>query len=392
MFHLEQVQSSLKQLQLDGWLLYDFRRSNDLACHFLEIPAINILTRRFFYWIPAVGNPVQIVHRIERGVLSHLPGECYSYTTWQELEGVLGNLLKGKKQIAMEYSPRGALPTVSKIDGGTLELVREQGVEVMSSANLLQQFTTVWSQEQYQTHIKAAERLDQIAELTWRWIASCLQSGVMVDESAVQSFILKEIEVDYCMEGLPICAVNEHSSDPHYSPMPSKSKKIQSEDFILIDLWCKKNCPQAVYADITRVAVAASVPTSRQIEIFSIVKRAQEETFIWIADCYKKGKEIKGWEADQKCREVIIHAGYGEFFIHRTGHNIGCQDHGHGANLDNLETRDERLLLPGTCFSIEPGIYLPGEFGVRLEYDVYLDPSGEARIHGGIQKEIVCLL
>ena len=380
---IQKAQKLLHDYQIDGWLLYDFRRSNPLACRFLEIPDTTLLTRRFFYWIPMSGEPVKIVSTVENP-LGHLPGRELKFRSWQELEGILGELLKGVGELAMEYSPFSAVPEVSRVDGGTVDLVRRAGPTVVSSGDLLQE---AFDEEKWKLQQEAAHILDKIAEDTWQWIAEQLDKGI--SEYDVQQRMLTQMHENNCVTNHPpICAVNEHSSDPHYAPSKINSAKIKKEDFILIDLWCKKNVPNAVYGDITRVAVASSNPSPRQQEIFNCVKEAQSKTLAFVKERYERGVPILGFEVDRICRQVIEDAGYGESFLHRTGHNIDEDDHGPGAHIDDLETHDTRKLLPGTCFSIEPGIYLKGEFGVRLEYDVFLHPDGKVIVTGGIQKEI----
>ncbi|WP_068469721.1 M24 family metallopeptidase [Candidatus Protochlamydia phocaeensis] len=389
---LKDVQRDLKEQDVQGWLLYDFKRCNPLAYTFLDIPPGKMLTRRFFYWIPQEGKPIKIVSLVEPYVLDHLPGIKQAYRGWQELEKILFSLAVTKPKIAMEYSPYNALPVLSRVDAGTVELMRKAGSEIVSSANLLQRYTSVWTEEQVKSHLEAAAVLEGIADQTWSLIESKLSSRERINEYQVQQFMLDLMKKKDCLTSdPPTCAVNEHSSDPHYSPSKEKAKEIRPGDFILLDLWCKRNQPRAVYADITRVGVAASKATDKQKAIFHIVKEARDLATAFIKKHYEEGKSLQGWQVDQACRDVIEGAGYGAYFIHRTGHNIGEDVHGPGANLDNLETHDFRFLIPGTCFSVEPGIYLPGEFGVRMEYDVYLDPNGYIRITGGIQEELVCL-
>lgn len=383
---IEDVQQKLHKEKLDGWLLYDFRRTNDLACSFLKIPEDQLLTRRFFYWIPVSGEPIKIVHSIEPFALDHLPGKKVLYQTWQEWESQLKNALNGIKRIAMEYSPRGMIPTVSKVDGGTLDLVRENVDEIVSSADIIQYYTSVLTDWQLKSHLYAAKVVDQTVEKAWNFIKEGLGK---VTEYEVQQFILEEFEKNDCITSdPPICAINEHSADPHYCPTKDKSSVINKSDFILIDLWCKQKGDSTVYADITRVGVAADKATEKQIEIFLIVRKAQNEALNLI----KSKVPLMGWQIDEACRSVIEKAGYGKYFIHRTGHNIGTKDHGPGANIDNFETQDMRQILPGTCFSIEPGIYLPGEFGVRLEYDVYVHLDGEVEVTGGQQETLKLLV
>ncbi|MEI8124151.1 MAG: M24 family metallopeptidase [Parachlamydiaceae bacterium] len=384
------VQHSLRDLSLDGWMLYDFRRSNTLACCFLEIPPDQLLTRRFFYWIPCKGNPIKIVHRIENHALDHLPGDSVQYSSWEELEENLATVLNKYHVIAMEYSPRNAIPTVSKIDAGTMDLIRGCGVEVKSSGDLLQTYTSVWSDDQFLLHNQAADVLQNAVEKAWRYIGDAVRTKKNINEFDVQQFLLDEFKQGQCIcDDPPICAVNANSANPHYAPSRLNSSVIRDGDFVLIDVWCKRNVPFAVYADITRVAVVGKALTKKQQQIFSFVKQARDAALELLYRRLESGDEIRGWEVDQACRDVILKAGFGTFFPHRTGHNIGERDHGDGANIDNFETKDERNLIPGTCFSIEPGIYLPGEFGVRLEDDVYLLKDGKGlHVTKGMQNEI----
>lgn len=389
---IEEVQQNLREQKLDGWLLYDFRRSNDLACQFLEIPSTQLLTRRFFYWIPSQGEPIKIVHAIENP-LKDLPGKILKFTTWQQLEMHLKEALKNSHRVAMEYSPCNAIPYVSKVDAGTLDVIRGLGKDVVSSCNILQNFSSVLTIQQAETHFKATHILDQIAQDTWNMLTTVLKAGKEITEYDVQEFILKKFDFHDCVtEGVPICAVNAHSADPHYSPSRHSSSIIRIDDFILIDLWCKHNSSGAIYGDITRVAVAAKQPSQRHQEIFKIVRKAQEAATELVQHSFVSQKPLHGWEVDKAARDVITEAGYGDYFIHRTGHSIDISDHGSGANIDNFETRDQRLILPGTCFSIEPGIYLPNEWGIRLEYDIYVSLDGIVTITGGIQDSIKTLL
>jgi len=389
MINIIDIQNDLIKESLDGWLIYDFRRTNDLGCRFLKIPSDALLTRRFLYWIPRMGDPIKVVHQIEPKVLDHLPGSVQTYQTWRDFEMALQRILQGSSRIAMEFSPRNAIPTVSKVDGGTIDLVRSFDVEVASSANILQRFTSVWTEAQLKSHLAAANFLDRLAQEVWDYIRD--RDGL--DESAVQQFMVDRMEEKgFMSDDPPICAVNENSADPHYTPTKDKTRPIQIGDWILIDLWCKqKGSDEAVYADITRVALLGKEPSEKQQKVFEIVKAAQNNATELVRKRLSKGESVKGWEVDQVARCTIVDAGYGPFFVHRTGHNIDTRDHGPGANVDNYETRDERELIGGTCFSIEPGIYLPKEFGVRLEYDVYLYPDGRVLVTGGVQDKIVVI-
>lgn len=378
---INKIQIELKFYKIDGWLLYEFHGKNPLALEVMKVPKEMLMTRRCFYWIPQEGTPYKIVHKIEAHNLDHLPGEKKTYATWNEMHHILEELLKGKKSVAMEYSPNQAIPTVSVVDGGLIELVRGYGPKVVSSAPFLQTFTCVWSDAQYALHKEAAKVLDDTVFGAWKLIEDALHKGEMIDEYDVQQYILGEFEKNQCVtEGVPICAVNGNAADPHYLPTPTKKTAIHRGDFILIDLWCKKIKEDAVFADITRVGVATERPTQRQQEIFEIVRKAQKEGTDFIIHRYERGKEVKGAEVDAKVRTVIEKTGYGDYFTHRTGHNIHTENHGPGANLDNRETEDSRPLIPRTCFSNEPGIYLPGEFGVRLEYDIYIHENGEVEV------------
>jgi len=390
---IEEVQKILQKSHLDGWLIYDFQKRNHLAMQFLKIPNSAHLTRRMFYWIPARGSPVKIVHKIEPHFLDKWPGEKLLYFKWQTLHELLSKTLSGTNKIAMEYSPMCAIPYASLTDAGMADLIRSLGTDIVSSAGFLQHFTCVLDQKQVESQRQAAEILDKAAQSAWDLIATRLKKGEKISEYEVQQFIKSEFTRQGCIsEGDPICAVNEHSSDPHFSPSKEKDTLIQKGDFVLIDLWCKKIQEGAVYGDITRVAVAAAEPTARQKEIFSIVRNAQKAATEAVRAAFLANKEIKGCEGDRAARAVIEESGYGEFFTHRTGHNIHMDAHGPGTHLDSLETNDDRPLIAGTCFSVEPGIYLPKEFGVRLEYDIYVSKEGEVHITGGIQEKIVTLL
>lgn len=378
---MQEIQRALQNQQLDGWLLYDFRKSNAHAISLLKIPSETLLTRRFFYWIPKTGEPIKVVSAVENP-LKHLPGIEKKYSSWKELHAILNSFLKGK--IAMEYSPMGKIPEISCVDAGTIDLVRSFGCEVYSSGDLLQAATSLLSEEGLQTHLEAADALDQIAAETWKWIAEHYKQGIT--EWDVQQEMLKGMKKrGMVTDHPPICAVNAHSADPHFSPEKG-GEAIKEGDFILIDLWCKKASPRSIYGDITRVAVLGE-PSEEQKRVFEVVKAAQDA----VLGHLRKESSVRGCDLDAISRKVIEKAGYGAYFVHRLGHNIHEKDHGPGAHLDSLETQDERKILPGTCFSVEPGIYLPGKFGVRLEFDIYLQPDGKALLTGGKQDVLINL-
>lgn len=389
---ISEVQKHLKEQNIDGWLLYDFAQCNQLLYLFLELFEEMIFRRRFFYWIPAEGSPIKILHAIESHVLDEWPGEKRLYSSWQILHKELAAVLKGKKRIAMEYSPKNAIPYISKVDGGTVDLVRSFGVEVVSSGDFLPYFTAVLDEQQAQSHIRAGAALDRLVNDAWNWIAEQLKQNKALTEYDVQQKIMRDFaENNLFTDTPPDVSVNANTADPHYLPLKGKSSSIQKGDFILIDMWCKEKDKRAVFADITRVGIAAERPTSHQKEIFQIVRGAQKAATDFVIERFKQKKRVEGYEIDDVARHFIQKAGYGEYFLHRTGHNIGIELHGSGAHIDNLEMHDVRPILPGTCFSIEPGIYLEGQFGVRLEYDVYVDKEGKIEIVGGVQDEIVCL-
>ena len=382
MFDLAKIQAALTQFQLDGWLIYDFRGLNVLGRRIVELPADQMGSRRWFYYVPARGEPRKLVHRIESGALDHLPGEKLVYLRWQELEEGVGRLVNGARRLAMEYSPRNAIPYVSRVDAGTIELVRSFGAEIVSSGDLIQQFEATWDDEQIAMHLQAAVHTDAAFGKAWRFIAEKAGGGG-VRETEVQALIMRH----FAENGLttyhpPIVAANAHSGDPHFDTSPADDATIRAGDFVLIDLWAKLDRPRSVYSDLTRVGfVGPSVPEKHQ-RIFEIVAAARDAAIALIQEAFAQKRPLAGWQVDDACRAVIEQAGYGQYFIHRTGHSIGQEVHGNGANIDGLETRDERTILPRTCFSIEPGIYLPA-FGIRSEVNVLIGPSGEVQVTGG---------
>ncbi len=389
---IKEIQDILKKENIDGWLIYSFQHSNNLAINLLKLQEKHI-TRRFYYWIPIEGNPVKIVHGVESNILDAWEGDTIEYYSWESLNKAIISTLKGKKKIAMEYSKNCAIPYVSKVDGGTIEFIRNENIEVVSSSSFLAYFTSVLTKEQIKQHMQAANLLDETAKNIWQLISTYLKENKKISEYDVQQKILEAFEKNnFITDSWPICAVNEHAADPHFSVPKENSTIIKKGDIILIDLWCKKNVKNSIYGDITRMAVADIKPNEKQKKIFSIVRQAQKNATDFISSSLSQNKQVQGWEVDQVCREYIKKEGYEKYFIHRTGHNIDTELHGSGAGLDNLESHDVRVLLKNTCFSIEPGIYLPGEFGVRLEHDAYIDDENKLILTGGIQNEIMCLL
>jgi Xaa-Pro aminopeptidase len=393
MFDLKAVQKALREQQLDGWLLYDFRGLNVLARRVLGIAADVILSRRWFYYVPAHGEPRKLLHRIEPHALADLPGSKKMYLRWQELETGVGALLAGARKIAMEYVPRNANPYVSRVDAGTIELVRSFGVEVISSGDLVQQFEACWDDAQWAMHLEAARHTSSAFTAAFKFIVESIRQTGSVKETAVQQRILDHFAEHHLVtDHPPICAVGPHSGDPHYSPGPGSDAEIRQGDFVLIDLWAKCDKPRAVYSDLTWTAFVGKEVPARQREIFAIVARARDAAIRRVQDAFASRTPLQGWQVDQAARDVIDQAGYGDYFCHRTGHSIGQETHGNGANMDGLETREERRVLPRTCFSVEPGIYLP-EFGIRSEVNVFVDATGKVHVTGPQpQTDVVALL
>ena len=357
--------------QLDGWLMYDFRGSNPIARSVTGIDDPGI-TRRWFCYVPAEGSPIWLAHRIEVSHFANLPGEVRTFTDWDELHQELGEILADSHRVAMEYSPFAAIPYVSKVDAGTVELIRSLGVEVASSADLVQLSEARWTDDQFAGHQEAARLILEIKDEAFEWLGAQLRERVPVTEYDVQRLIMDRFDTEGLIPGHPpIVAVNEKASDPHYYPTADQHQPIQPEDCVLIDLWAKQKSPDAVYADTTWVAYAGDNPPQRYLDVFEIVREARDLAVDFIRESFGVGEVVYGYAVDDLVRSYITQRGYGEFFIHRTGHSIGTEIHGNGVNIDNLETRDERALIPDICFSIEPGIYLP-KFGVRSEINVFI--------------------
>jgi Xaa-Pro aminopeptidase len=392
MFDLSAIQHAIRDFGLDGWLLYDFRGINPLARRVLGFAEGALLSRRWMYWIPAIGQPQKLVHRIESGALDHLPGEKTVYSAWDEFEWGVASLLRGAGRVAMEYSPRNGIPYISRVDAGTIELVRSYGVEVESSGDLVQQFEATWTEAQWEMHLEAGRHTDSAYDRAWSYIAERVRRDGSVRETDVQRVILDHFrQHGLVTDHPPNVSVNEHSGDPHYEPKAGHDAVIRAGDFVLIDLWAKVNHPDGVYSDLTRVAFVGDVVPSKYEQIFQIVARARDAAIDLVRQRMASGEALRGWEVDHAARSVIQDAGYGEYFVHRTGHNIGRETHGNGANMDGLETRETRLVLPRTCFSIEPGIYFP-EFGVRSEVNVFIDDARRVHVTAGdLQRHVLPL-
>lgn len=392
MFSLTEIQTALRDAELDGWLLYDFRGSNLLSRRVLDLEHRPVTSRRFFYFVPTTGEPRKLVHRIEQQALDHLPGTRHVYLRWQQLEELLAETLTGRRRVAMEYSPRAASPYVSRVDAGTIELVRGCGVEIVSSGDLIQQFEAAWDDEQWAMHLEAARHTDSAYDVAFGLMRDRVRGGGAATEVEVQQAILDHFRAHGLVAAHPpIVGVGPHSGDPHFETAPRTDTPIRRGDFVLVDLWAKLDRPRAVYSDLTRVAYLGSTVPPKQAEVFRVVAAARDAAIARVRGAFAAGEALRGWQVDRAARDVIEAAGYGEFFIHRTGHSIGAETHGNGANMDDLETHEERLVMPRTCFSIEPGIYLP-EFGVRSEVNVFIDGERQVHVTGGrLQTEVLTL-
>ena len=392
MFDLNAVQHAINEFGFDGWLLFDFRGSNVLALRILGIDVDKIGSRRFLYYVPKSGSPVKLVHRIESAVLDHLAGEKIVYLRWQEFEAGIEKMINGGRRIAMEYSPRNGNPYVSRVDAGIVEIVSDTGAAVVSSGDLIQFFEARWTEAQWQLHQQADQLNRQAFDSAWRFIVQRVRESGEVRETEVQSFMMDFFHANNMTTyHPPIIGANENSGDPHYSPQAGRDKTIRLNDFVLIDSWAKMRAPNAVYSDLTKVGFVGEVVPEKYAEIFQIVADARDAGIKFVEDAFAGGTDLFGWQVDEATRKVIEHAGYGEYFVHRTGHNIGQEVHGNGAHIDYLETREDRRILPETCFSIEPGIYL-SEFGVRSEIDVFIAADGKVHVTGGLQQAVIPML
>jgi len=391
---IQRIQKAIRTEGIHGWLLYDFRGSNPFATSVMEIPSHMHCTRRMFYYIPARGTPKKLVHNIEKYNLDHLPGTRQIYVGWKSLEEELAKLLNKANTIAMEYSPRNAIPYVSIVDAGMVELVKRQKVKIVSSADLVQRFEAVWTPKQYRDNKKVARYCLDTMHNAFAYIGKQVKARRKVTEYDVQQYIVKELKKrNYVFSHPPNCSVNANAANPHYEPTQKINSPINKGDFVLIDLWAKKDDKDGVYSDITWTGyVGESVP-EKYTKIFTIVREARDKALSFVEDAMKNKRTIRGCDVDDVARKIIEKNGYGKYFIHRTGHSIGREMHDNGAHLDNLETRDLREIIPETSFTIEPGIYLPGKFGIRSEIDVFVDKNRKVTITTGpAQTEILPIL
>lgn len=388
---LEAIQGSLRKGGVDGWLFCDFKHRDPMAYNILGLDASGMTTRRWYYYLPAKGEPVKLSHRVEPRKLEALPGRQEYYLAWRELHAKLREILGSPSRIAMQYSPMNNIPYVAVVDAGTIELVRSFGHEVVSSADLVQIFESVSGEEGFRSHVWAGERVQQIKDEAFALMDEALRDGRKITEYEVKNFIVARFEEHgLTSEGeSPIVGFNDHPADPHFEPTAAGAYTLHHGDTILVDLWARRTEPRGIYYDITWCGFAGHEPPRLYHDIFAVVRDARDAALAFVRDRMRSGVTTHGWEVDDACRRVVRDAGFGEQFIHRTGHSIGVEVHGNGVNIDNLETMDERVLMPGICFSVEPGIYLQGKMAVRSEIDVFITPQGSVEVVGPMQEQLV---
>lgn len=390
--NLQQIQHALRERHLGGWLFYDFHNRDHLAYRILGMDSTKMTTRRWFYFIPAKGEPRRLVHTVEKAKLDSLPGTKQLFLSWEQLHASLKKMLGSPKKIAMQYSPRNNIPYVSIIDAGVVELVRSFGHKVVSSADLVQLFEALIDEEGYRLHKEAGVIVDGIRAEAFNQIRQAVSTGSGMTEYDVQQYILRRFrESGLVTADPPMVGTNEHPADPHFDLLPESARPFRPGDTVLIDLWAKKDHPRAVYYDITWVGFVGSDPPGKYVEIFDAVKRARNSAIEFTKQKFAKRQPCFGWQIDDACRSVVKKAGYGKYFLHRTGHSIGEEVHGNGVNIDNLETKDDRQVMPGSCFSIEPGIYLEGEMAVRTEVNMFVRHDGVPEVTGEIQNDLLLL-
>ena len=390
MVNVVEIQDALRRESLDGWLFFDHHQRDPLAYRVLGFMPARHVTRRWYYFIPAQGEPKGLVHRIEAGMLDAMPGEKIRYSSWTEQTGGIQKILGAAKRVAMQYSPQCAIPYVSMVDAGTVELVRGLGVEVVSSAELIQHFEARWSRAALESHLEAGRRVDRVRAEAFRMIGERTRNGGSVQELEVKNFVREGfVRAGMVVEDGPIVGVNANAANPHYEPFEGLTQPIRTGDFVLLDMWAKLDQPGSVYYDITWTGFCGPNPTEEMRKVFGIVREARDRAIERVQKAMRAGEPVRGFEVDDAARGYISSQGYGKFFVHRTGHSIGQEVHGNGANMDNLETHDERRIVPWTCFSVEPGIYLE-KFGVRSEINLFVEER-DARVTGEMQKELVLI-
>ena len=390
MLDIKPIQDELRASKIDGWLLCDLYHRDPVAYRVLGMPP-GMAKRRWFYLIPAKGEPRKLVHRIEAEALDGLPGKKLLYAGIDELKKNLTKLLGREKTLAMQYSPLSAIPIISLVDAGTVELVRSYGKKVVSSGELIQKFAARWTPDQLNGHQAAGRCIDRIIQQAFGQAATYVRQGKPLTEYELQQWVIEQFRANLLVtDDAPIVAIGPNSGNPHYEPTAASSQMLREGEVLLLDVWGKLRAADSVYYDITWVGFLGAKVPDKVAQVFAIVKEARDAAVHLAQEAVKDGRRICGWQVDQAARKVIEKAGYGKYFIHRTGHNIGQEVHGLGTNMDSLETRDDRPIVPHTCFSVEPGIYLP-EFGIRSEVNVYV-AERQARVTGAVQNEVIPLL
>jgi len=387
MHSIQTIQQELQKRGMDAWLFCDHHHRDPIAYRILGLPESLMVTRRWFYFVPAQGLPVKLVHRIEAFHLDSLPGEKREYAAGVELTAKLKELLGSTKNVAMQFSPNNLIFTISLVDAGTVDLVRSMGVNVVSSADLIAKLEAVWTSQQIATHFAARDSVDRITTAAFQEIGRRVSAGGTT-EFEIQQWLMEAFRRDNLVsDAPPLVAVNANSSNPHYSPTAQRNSPMRRGDFVLLDIWAKKNVPDAVYYDISWTGFAGTQAPDRIRDIFEIVRRSRDAGIQKVQQTLAAGKKLAGWEVDKSSRDVLAAAGYGSYLNNRVGHSIGTEVHGNGAHMDNFEVHDEREVIPNSCFSIEPGIYLP-EFGLRSEINMFTHESS-AEVTGMIQQEVV---
>jgi len=391
---LQAIQEALRDQKADGWLFYDYHNRDEIAYRILDLEFGPITANRWYYYIPAQGEPVKLVNAVEVAKLDSLPGRKIAYISWQEMYDDLKDILAGSKKVFMQYSYYNKLPMVSLVDGGTIEMIRSLGVEILSSADLVQQFEAIIDEAGYQSHLKASNLIHGIKDEAFSEISQAVREGRRVNEYEIQQFIDRR----YQEEGLThdgfspaIVGINEHPANPHFFPTPENAYTFEKGQTVLIDIFGRLDEPGSIWADFTWCGYTGQDPPAKYVEIFSVVVEARDAALKFIEDAFAKGETIRGFEVDDVARGVVKAAGYGDQFVHATGHSIGKDIHANGVWLDSQETRDERPLVPGICFSDEPGIYFEGEMAVRSEIDVFIRLDGTVEVPGPKQTELLLL-
>jgi Xaa-Pro dipeptidase len=390
---LAAVRAALNAEGLDGWLLYDFRGINPIAADVTGVAKQggHLATRRWYYLIPAVGEPRALVHAIEPRALAHLPGQAEQYAQRQQLEAGLARLVGGLRRVAMEYSPGCAIPYIARVDAGTVELIRQFGTEVVSSGDLVQRFSAIWHEPEMASHRAASEKLHQVKDRAFEAIARRVRDGVPTTEYDIQQLMAGWFtDAELVSDSDPNVSAADNAGNPHYLPTAAAARTIHADELVLLDLWAKLDRPGAVFADITWVGYSGRRPPDRHREAFAAVRDARDAAVDLVKEASRAGRVLRGWEVDRAAASVLRAAGYGDRILHRTGHSLGESVHGNGVNMDDYETHDDRRLLPGTGFTIEPGVYF-SDFGVRSEINMIVH-AHEATVTGPLQTEILALV